>query len=349
MSGLRTLGISYLAAASVFAMAAALSAHRIDVDALSAQLRTRVTQALEDFSRTGDGSRFGAPAQLELAPPSPGDVRAYAHATLPPMLPKMLSPVPTPDLSMPVIIAPDLPDVSPSPPPEKAVASLPPDQDTSLTPAQRIAVTARLKENLTPEMLKNFSLFLYVSKASDGPLAQRLYVFTKDAGGKLVLAHDWAASTGREKLEVSPRGQRSFTSTPQGYYELDPGRMFAQYFSHAWNGPMPYAMFFNWEHQGEQTGLAIHAATGPDIDKLGSRASAGCVHLSPAHARELYNLIRGNYRGPVPRFAYDGDGEMSNRGELLHTKSGQLKMADGYQVLIFIENFGGKNVVAALD
>ena len=29
-------------------------------------------------------------------------------------------------------------------------------------------------------MLKNFDLFLYVSKAEKGPLAQRLYVFKKE-------------------------------------------------------------------------------------------------------------------------------------------------------------------------
>jgi lipoprotein-anchoring transpeptidase ErfK/SrfK len=347
MSGLKSLAICYLATASVFTMAAALSAHRVSIDDLSARLRAGVSEAVLDFSRAGIA---GAPARLELTPPGPDDARDLAHAVLPPMPPKMIAPKLAQDLPMPVVIAPDLPDTDDAPPPEKFEAAAPqPAGVSSLTPAQRIAITERLKENLDPEMLKNFSLFLYVSKASDGPLAQRLYVFAKDADGKLELAHDWAASTGREKIETSPLGRRSFTNTPAGYYELDPDRMYTHYYSHAWNGSMPYAMFFNWEDHGQQTGLAIHSATGDDIDKLGSRASAGCVHLSPEHARELYNLIREHYRGPTPRFAYDGDGEMSNRGELLHTKAGQVKMADGYQVLIFIEDFGGKNVVAALD
>ena len=48
---------------------------------------------------------------------------------------------------------------------------------------------------------------------------------------------------------------------------------------------MPYAMFFNWENHGYQTGLAIHGATGDDIGLLGTRASAGCVRLSPENAR----------------------------------------------------------------
>ncbi len=58
-------------------------------------------------------------------------------------------------------------------------------------------------------MLNNFDLFLYVSKAERGPLAQRLYVFRKESGEDLVLVYDWAASTGRERQEVSPRGRRA--------------------------------------------------------------------------------------------------------------------------------------------
>ena len=113
---------------------------------------------------------------------------------------------------------------------------------------------------------------------------------------------------------------------------------------------MPNAMFFNWEREGLQTGLAIHAATGDDVEKLGSRASAGCVHLSPENAATLYQLIRSDYRGQVPRFAYNAATQtMTNRGAFLHGRDGALKMADGYKVLINIEDFSGNNVVASLN
>ena len=59
---------------------------------------------------------------------------------------------------------------------------------------------------------------------------------------------------------------------------------------------MPYAMFFNWVKDGNQTGLAIHAASGEDVGKLGHRASAGCVHLSEDNARTLFAMIRAQYR-----------------------------------------------------
>jgi hypothetical protein len=211
-------------------------------------------------------------------------------------------------------------------------------------------VAARLEAGLTPEMARNFDLFLYVSKADVGPLSQRMYVFEKQRSGELKLLYDWAASTGREQREVSPRGERTTTTTPAGYYEIDPDRMYRGYHSQSWDQDMPYAMFFNWEREGLQTGLAIHAATGRDVEKLGERASAGCVHLAPENARILFNLIQRGYRGPAPRFAYDyGSQTMSNQGQLMHDRAGNLKMADGYRVLIRIENYGGNaDTVAAL-
>ena len=134
-------------------------------------------------------------------------------------------------------------------------------------------------------MLKNFDLFLYVSKAKKGPLAQRLYVFKKDPAAR----SSWPM-TGPLPPAASNMKSRRWARTPAptrraGYYELDPARMYRAYHSHAWDQSMPYAMFFNWENQGDQTGLAIHAATGDDIAKLGSRASAGCVHISPGACR----------------------------------------------------------------
>ena len=219
----------------------------------------------------------------------------------------------------------------------------------SLTPAELTRVTMRLRENLTREMLNNFSLFLYVSKAEKGPWAQRLYVFRKDASGDLDMLHNWPASTGREKFEIAPNGTRQHSSTPAGYYQLDPTRMYREHFSGQWHEPMPYAMFFNWEKRGDQTGLAIHAATQMEVSQLGSRASAGCIRIAPENARLLFGLIRSEYKGLAPRFAFNNHtATMSNNGALMHDPAGNLKMADGYKVLVFIENYGGQNVVAAL-
>jgi lipoprotein-anchoring transpeptidase ErfK/SrfK len=218
-------------------------------------------------------------------------------------------------------------------------------------PRNRAAFAAlRLKAALDQDMWNNFDLFLYVSKAEHGPLAQRMYVFRNEGGEDFALLYDWAASTGREQQEVSPRGRRAFTATPRGYYQLDPQRMYPSYQSYNWDQPMPHAMFFNWERKGRLTGLAIHATSAQSLEKLGQRASAGCIHLSPVNAETLFKLIRTEYRGQVPRFAYNAKTRtMKNDGAFMRDRKGRLKMADGYKVLIFIEDYGGKNIVAALD
>ena len=98
-----------------------------------------------------------------------------------------------------------------------------------------------------------------------------------------------------------------------------------------------------------QTGLAIHSAVGEDIALLGQRASAGCVRLNPQNARLLFNLIKKNYRGLAPRFAYDRrTATMANNGLLMHDKTGKIRYAEGYKVLVLIENNGGDDVIAAL-
>lgn len=196
----------------------------------------------------------------------------------------------------------------------------------------------RLIANLSSDMRRNFDLFLFVSKAKEGPLAQRMFVFKKEAGD-ISLLYDWAASTGREQQEVNARGQASFTGTPAGFYQLDPARMYTRYRSYSWDQPMPYAMFFNWRREGIQTGLAIHAAEG--TDRLGMRASAGCVQLSPENAKTLNELVRAEYHGQVPRFSVDRNDTMSNQGRFAKAADGALLMASGHRVLINIENYSG--------
>ena len=235
------------------------------------------------------------------------------------------------------------------PAPPSDVAPVPPAASTPPSPAELARVSDRLRDSLTRDMIDNFELFLYVSKAETGPWAQRMYVFQKQGNGNLVLLYNWPVSTGREKVEYNNAGLKLPSFTPAGYYELDPKRLFAHYHSIQWDQPMPYSMFFNWVKNGSKTGLAIHGATGDDIGMLGMRASAGCVRLAPQNARVLFTLIRSQYKGLVPKFDFNPKtGTMSNDGILLHDAGGHLEMAEGYKVLVFIENFGGSNVVAAL-
>lgn len=217
-----------------------------------------------------------------------------------------------------------------------------PDLTPPKVPVRADIVLARLKQRLGPEMLTHFDLFLYVSKSASGPLAQRMYVYRKHPEG-LRLAYEWTASTGREKVEVNARGRSVITTTPIGYYQLDPQRMYPRYRSVSWDREMGNTMFFDWERAGSQTGLAIHAAAEADIAKLGGRASGGCVHLAPDNAAKLYELIQENYRGPVPRFAYDEESRTgSNQGDFMRASDGALKLRNGYRVLVVLEDYGGE-------
>jgi len=212
------------------------------------------------------------------------------------------------------------------------------------SPEVQRAVEQRLRDSLTPEMLGNFGLFIYVSKAQVGPWAQRMYVFQK-AGDDLLLLYDWPVSTGRETVEADAQGVELSTTTPAGYYEIDPKRMFEKYRSTQWNEPMPYAMFFGRMDHGVLTGLAIHAAV--DGSQLGTRASAGCVRLSSENAQTLFSVVKDNFKGPVPKLAFDKyTSTTMNNGLLVHGETGGLEMVPGYSALVYIDEYGGENLEA---
>jgi lipoprotein-anchoring transpeptidase ErfK/SrfK len=270
---------------------------------------------------------------------------AAVHVASPPSHARLASVLPAPKK---MTLAPEPVRRVAATPPALANTPLPPDLPAP-SPEQLTRVALHLKNSLTSQMLAHFDLFLFVSKAADGPVGQRMYVFRKMPDGDLAMLYDWPVSTGREKIEIAPNGLKEPSFTPVGYYELDPHRMYVHHFSGQWRQPMPYSMFFNWIDHGYETGLAIHGATGVDISLLGTRSSAGCIHLAPKNAQLLFHLIRTQYKGLVPKFAYDKHtATMANDGLLMHDADGRLEMAQGYKVLVFIENYDGENVVAAL-
>ena len=211
------------------------------------------------------------------------------------------------------------------------------------------AAAQRLKASLSPELLQNFGLFLYIDKAEHGPLAQRMYVFEKTGDGDLALLYDWPVSTGRERIERDAHGRVQYSGTPLGFFELDPKRFFVDHDSSQYDEPMPYAMFFDWKPGGHKTGLAIHGTTDENLDVLGSPASAGCVRLSVDNAHTLFDLVANEFRGPSPKLAYlDGQTGVSSEGLLVHAPDGSLQRTDGYSVLVLIDDFGGEERISAL-
>jgi hypothetical protein len=202
-------------------------------------------------------------------------------------------------------------------------------------------IAEHLKARLTDELLGNFALFIYVDKATAGPFAQRMFVFKKTADGNFAPLYDWPVSTGRETIETDALGDIESTSTPRGFYELDPHRFYTNYTSTEWAEPMPYAMFFNWRPDGHETGLAIHGVEGAAADRLGERASAGCVHLSLENAQALHDLIQTQFEGQEPALQYrDETGDISSDGWLVHEPDGTLRFESGYSVLVLVDDFG---------
>ena len=61
--------------------------------------------------------------------------------------------------------------------------------------------------------------------------------------------------------------------------------MEADHYSKEWDdAPMPHSIFFT------KVGHAIHGTY--ETKKLGTRASHGCVRLSPAHAATLFAMVK---------------------------------------------------------
>jgi hypothetical protein len=201
----------------------------------------------------------------------------------------------------------------------------------------------RLRGRIPPELYSYFDVYLYVSKAAGGSLAQHMYIFHKDAANGLVFEQSFPVSTGRERHE------KYFTSTPDGLFELDPDRFEVSHYSRTWHAHMQWSMFLNADFGGRRTGIALHSA-GVHAAELGNRASGGCVRMPPEKAAELFHRFQAEEHGMVPVFAYDDLRDRTSAdGALLRDASGRPVLTPGYRVLLFIEDYeGGPALVAML-
>lgn len=203
-------------------------------------------------------------------------------------------------------------------------------------------VAERVQSIVPAELQGYFDMYLYVSKAAAGPWAQHMVVFHKTQDGRLAYQDDFPVSTGRERQE------KYFTSTPNGFFELDPNRFDRVHYSHRWhNAPMPWAMFLNYVIRGHLTGVAVHSAVGHEGD-LGHRASGGCIRVPPDKAQLLFQRIQETEAGRVPVIAMD-ETEMTTdkSGRLLRGVDGAPLFANGYKVLLIIEDYPGAPVAVA--
>jgi hypothetical protein len=306
--------------------------------------------------------RFNPYLATSRATPSLVRARSGAIALPPaarPVMPGREQPVATRNLLQPIKLALATATLKtsrdhatlPGPAPVVAATSLVKPQssvDTTLAIAESVPLSVvaerRLFRTVPDEIEPYFDLFMYVSKSNRGPLAQRMFVFQRNGDGVIVPYAEWKVSTGREKVELH-KERRVRTTTPEGLFALNPKRFYKRYWSTSWdNAPMHYAMFYDFLNNGRQSGLAIHAVSGQDkIRKLGRRDSAGCIRLAPKQAKELFYKVRNTTQGRVPVLAVNERGSTDRWGRVEVDETGTMLLQDGYRVLVFVENFDGRD------
>lgn len=230
--------------------------------------------------------------------------------------------------------------------PVDPAAPVAPGEATPPAPAGSVDLAdpaTRMLASLPDEVEPYFDLYLYVSKAEAGPIAQHMFVYSRAADGAMSLLYDWPVSTGREKKEKTPSGRKTFTHTPEGSFKLDPKRFHKLWKSRAWNADMPWTMFFDLMENGGISGLAVHAAGKGKISQLGRRASGGCIRLAPENAQFLFKKIQTEHAGFVPVFAMNGN-STNVHGEPARNADGSIQLTHGYRVLLHIEDYAGEHV-----
>ncbi len=135
------------------------------------------------------------------------------------------------------------------------------------------------EEQLKKDAAEGWQLILVVDRGASG---QTLKIYD---GTKLI--DTWAVSTGLEDYKPLKYGQKRFAHTPVGRFL--PLSLHAKYRSKIWDEDMPFTVFFTAD------GVAFHAAKSKAAqEKIGRRASAGCVRLKPNEAELLFELIKRN-------------------------------------------------------
>lgn len=180
------------------------------------------------------------------------------------------------------------------------VDSLPLDTETYLT--------------AKPEDVFKAKVVAIVNKSELHGNGQTIRVYEN---GKII--YKWLVSTGREKLETSVSGKVYRTVTPVGYFR--PFKIEEVHHSLTWNSDMPHSVFF-------RGGVATHE--GHAIEKLGMRASGGCVRLSAETAKIFYDLVKKTGTAKVSQINRDGSEALDVEGKPV--------LADTYNVLIIVEN-----------
>lgn len=189
--------------------------------------------------------------------------------------------------------------------------------------------------------MREFRYVIVVNKAKSGPNAQTMRVYENG-----YLLHRARISTGRENLELRRKNKVCAGAPPKSYWSQTPtGFYMPKYLekdhtSSSWDADMPFAIFFDIDN-----GLALHQVLPHYVDRLGTRASGGCVRQDKNTAEFVFKRVLATEGAFVPEINLDGTPVLDKEGYVKHinkqvfvsAKTGQTMTYNTYSALIIIE------------
>ena len=199
--------------------------------------------------------------------------------------------------------------------------------ETSLPPIEPTIKTFSADAFQTNPFLHEYTNIVVINKANEGRDRQTLRLYVN---GQLQLSTK--ISSGREKYEAGCKvgqdpkkdhcsNRAYWSTTPVGYFDTD--KLDEKYFSNLWQTWMPFSVFF-------ESGIATHQAPAGTENRLGERASGGCVRMHPDKAPLLYKAVQAAGQGLVPAFNRDGSVSKTAAGDVIRKIS--------YKTLYIVQN-----------
>lgn len=225
------------------------------------------------------------------------------------------------------------------------------DQEYQLNYEYESIITPKLPEHFsghfsesdfdTKPWMRDFQYVIVVNKAKRGPYAQtmRLYEF----GYKI---HEAKVSTGREGFELRRKNKVCAGAPPKSYWSQTPTGFYTpkylekKHTSSSWDSDMPFAIFFDIDN-----GLALHEVHPHYKDRIGSRASGGCIRQDGDTAEFVFKKVLATEGALVPEVNLDGTPVLDEQGNVKYInkqivvsgKTGAVNKFNTYSALIIVE------------
>lgn len=215
--------------------------------------------------------------------------------------------------------------------------------ESAITPKLPEHFSGHFSENdfYSKPWLREFQYVIVVNKAVSGPHAQTMRIYENG-----YLLHRAAISTGRENFELRRKNKVCAGAPPKSYWSQTPTGFYTPKYlekdhtSSSWDSDMPFAIFFDIDN-----GLALHQAHPHYMDRLGKRASGGCVRQDRNTAEFLFKRVLATEGALVPEVNLDGTPVLDDQGQVqrlnrqvfVSAKTGQTMTFNTYSALIIVE------------